>query len=444
MIEQEEKLKPKILVNTVDCWNSHIGSNTLSSWLTGYDSENLANIYIREEVPDSEVCSRYFKISENKVFKSLFLRGLPTGKEYIAGDISQDTQDVSNLRIQNKGYQFFKKIRLWLFLYMREIFWKLGNWQSKELDMFLDDFKPDIVLAPLEVYIHFNRINQYIIKKTGAKAIGVFWDDNFTYKPHKWNIGFRIHRFFLKRNIEKSVELCDKIFAISPQMKAECDRLFRIESTVLTKPISSNDIELVQNRNIEPPLKMIYTGNLLIGRDKTLKLLLKAIKEINLEKTEITLDIYTTTNLTKKLTKAVIETPGCSFKGALPQSEVIEKQKQADVLIFMEALSGKDKYSARLSFSTKLTDYFAAGKCIFALGPRDIAPIEYLLQEDAAVVASNYKGIVKGIQRLLNPELIGEYGKKAFDCGKRNHSGENVKNIFKETINELYVETKRH
>lgn len=438
MIEQEEKLKPKILVNTVDCWNSHIGSDTLSSWLSGYGSENLANIYIREEVPDSDVCSRYFKISENKVIKSVLLRGLPTGKEYVAGDITQDTQDVSNLKIQKKGYQFFKKIRLWLFLYMREIFWKLGNWQSKELDMFLDDFKPDIVLAPLEAYIHFNRINQYIIKKTGAKAIGVLWDDNFTYKPHKWSIGFRIHRFFLIRNIKKSVELCDKIFAISPQMKAECDRVFNIDSIVITKPVREIERECPQYIN-ERPIKMLYTGNLLVGRNKTMVMLARALKELNLEEIKVCLEVYTSTNLSSKYRRIISETPGCVIKAAVSQNEVILRQKEADILLFLEALSGKDKYSCQLSFSTKLTDYFAAGKCIFAIGPPNIAPIQYLCAEDAAIVSSDYNEIKQNLGAIIRDRAkMLEYGEKAFDCGKRNHAEKTVKTVFLKVIEDVY------
>ena len=434
-------LSPKILVSSVSCWNSRVGSNTLSSWLTHYESSNIANIYIREEVPDSAVCSRYFKISENKVIKSVVRRGMSTGKEYFANNIP-DAEDVSNLNRHKGRYGFFKKFRFWLFLYLRELLWTLGNWQSKELNEFIDDFKPDIIIMPLEGYIHFNRINQYIIKRTGAKAIGVFWDDNFTYKPHKWSIGFRIHRYFLKSNLKKSVSLCSAYFAISPQMKAECDSVFHINSIVLTKPFSPCAAAKDQNRTMQP-VKMIYTGNLLIGRDKTLLLLLKALKEVNRDSVKISLAIYTTTNLTAKLRKATGETPGCAFKGAVPQNEAIERQKQADVLLFIEALSGKDKYSARLSFSSKITDYFATGKCIFAIGPRSIAPIKYLTEEDAAIVANNFEEIKQSLQKLTIPALVLEYGEKAFACGERNHADDRIKATFMNTIKNLYSVDKR-
>ena len=66
----------KILVLTVTAWNSLVGDNTWSTLLAPYNNENIANIYIRDEIPDSTICSKYFCISENRVVKSIFNRTL--------------------------------------------------------------------------------------------------------------------------------------------------------------------------------------------------------------------------------------------------------------------------------------------------------------------------------------------------------------------------------
>ena len=59
----------KILVITVPSWNSKVGANSWATLLEKYPSENIASIFIRDEIPDSEVCSRYFNISENRIIK---------------------------------------------------------------------------------------------------------------------------------------------------------------------------------------------------------------------------------------------------------------------------------------------------------------------------------------------------------------------------------------
>ena len=67
---------PKILAITVSSWNSKVGSNTWPTLLEQYGKDNVANICLREEQPDSNVCSRYFVVSENRVLKSILNRSI--------------------------------------------------------------------------------------------------------------------------------------------------------------------------------------------------------------------------------------------------------------------------------------------------------------------------------------------------------------------------------
>ena len=171
-----EALKPRILVITVSSWNSRVGANTWATLLEKYDNEKVANICIRDEIPDSKVCSRYFCISESKVLKSVLKRKIKTGKEVKASSTAVD----DTLSEHNERYAKYSKKRKYSMLYARELVWKFGKWKTKELKEFLDSFQPDIILHSMEGYIHLNRIIKYAIKRTGAKAIGYIWDDNFT------------------------------------------------------------------------------------------------------------------------------------------------------------------------------------------------------------------------------------------------------------------------
>ena len=121
--------------------------------------------------------------------------------------------------------------------------------------------------------------------------------------------------------------------------------------------------------------------------------------------------------------------------GTLTRRDVARVQSGADVVIFAEALEGKEANIARLSFSTKITDYLANGKCILAVGKNKIAPMDYFEKNDAAIIASCEKDIYKQILRIVNhPEIMDEYGKKAYDCGVRNHDKQVVDARFIENI----------
>lgn len=100
-----EASKPRILVITVPSWNSRVGANSWAALLEKYDSENVASIYIRDEIPDSPICSRYFCISESKVLKSVLKRKIKTGREVEAYSKEED----NTLNEHNERYAKFTK-----------------------------------------------------------------------------------------------------------------------------------------------------------------------------------------------------------------------------------------------------------------------------------------------------------------------------------------------
>ncbi|MBQ8371398.1 MAG: hypothetical protein IJX38_00460 [Clostridia bacterium] len=425
--------EPKILIFTMTSWYSKVGANTWESLVSHYKSENLANIYLREEIPDSRICSRYFCISENRVIKSILKRRTKTGKAVTSCDVSGNEVNRDILE-HNERYARMKKKRRYSMLLAREVCWKLGKWKTEELDSFLDEFKPDIILHGMDGYIHMNRIVRYAIKRTGAKAIGYIWDDNFTYKQSK-KIGYKVYRYFQRRSLKKLVKDTQEFFAITPKTKKEADSYFGINCTVLSKPLNANPIASAYD-DVQKPLRMLYTGNLLIGRDKSLEKISLVLREINKDSPEISLDVYTQTILSDEYLQKV-QHDFCRIHPPIPQNEVIDKQKETDVLLFVEDLS-ENNLTARLSFSTKITDYFSTGKCIFAMGNEDLAPMQYFKETDSAITAETEGQIFDCLKRLLHTNILKQYAERAARCGIANHSKENIRKTFDGVIEQVH------
>lgn len=420
----------RILVLTVPSWNSKVGANSFATLLENYGSENVASIFIRDEIPDSNICSRYFCISESKIIKSVLKRKTKTGAE-----IKANTQvDEEALNEHNERYAKHSKKRRYSMLLAREMIWKLGKWKTKELDEFLDSFKPDIILHAMEGYIHLNRITEYAIKRTGAKAIGYIWDDNFTYKQHS-DLGYKVYRFFQRKSLKKLAKKTDAFFAITDKTKKEADEFFNIDSVILTKPLSS--VPTVNYGEIKKPISILYTGNLLIGRDRSLLRLVNAIKKLKFENNFV-IDVYTGTQLTEEM-KNSIECDFCKIHTPISQKEVLEKQKEADMLLFLEDVDGKDAKVARLSFSTKTTDYLSSGRCIFAIGNSDIAPIVYLKDNSCGIVACDDEEIENALKLVNeNPDCMVDYAKVSSKVGIENHSKEKIEQTFFNVLKDVY------
>ncbi len=429
----------RVLILTVDSWNLNICANssyTYSSLFSSMDGYEISNIYLRDELPNDPCCKRYFQISENKIIKSLFKRKIQTGREVACGE-AETKEDIAVVEAQKNLYNKQRRSFYYAKKMVREIIWFVSPWKSKQLDNFIDSVKPDVVIFTMEGYIHFNRLCRYVLRKTQAKGIGYFWDDYFTYKTRPGgfgkNPGYKLLRYFQRRSLKKLSAVTDAFWAISPKTKKEADEFFGIDCILLPKPSEKeNAVNFEEQQAVALPIKMLYAGNLMIGRMDTIKTLAKVLCEINKEQIKIQLDIYSSTDVPKELLNMG---HGIIFHKPVSQSEILDIQTKADILLFAEDIIGKQRKAARLSFSTKIPDYLSCGKCILALGDKDIAPMEYFKEENVALCASDESEIKKQIEYVLNnPSLLAEYGKRAYECAKNNHSKAMVQGIIRETI----------
>ena len=421
---------PKVLVVGINPWIDNTGINTLINFFDGWDKAKISHVYTRDGLPDTHICDSFFRISEPMVLKSVLKRNIKTG-EVVCNTPGAAKSEKS--AIYTKKNSSLKQL-------CRELVWWLGKWRTKELDNFLEQANTDVLFFPVYSNVYMCRLQNYIAKKTGKPIILYSSDDNYSYKCIEKTPFSLIHRFWLRRQEKKLFKRADRVMVISPKQKEEYDRLFDIDSVILTKGVDFSLYPFVA-KEIGEPIKMVYTGKLIIGRWKSLAAIAEVLGDINKDSRKLELDIYTTDVLTEEQDK-LLNRNGALVKGALTLSEVQAVQKDADILVFVESLEKKYRSAARLSFSTKITDYLKSGKCIFAIGGDDIAPIDYFKRYDSAVTATSYDEIAEKLRGIMsNPGLISEYAKKAYDCGKKNHEKIKTDEILRSTIKEVMKES---
>lgn len=426
----EKKTLPKVLVVSTNAWRDNTGINTLIEFFKCWNPDRIAQIYTKSTLPQTTVCNKFFSISENAVMRSVINRNITTGREVYNENVNS-IADNPSAEEEQKIYSSYKgKVRE-LLSFCREIVWRFGKWKTAELDRFIDEFDADVLFIPIYPTIYMGRIQKYIISRTQKPVVSYLADDNYTYKSvHKDPISL-IHRYILRKYVKYIVEHSAKLMVIAPKQKEEYDRIFGVDSVVITKGI---DFESFESYQVGKPITMVYTGKLIIGRWKSLAAIAEAFESINRDGIRIVLDIYTTDSLTDEQNR-VLNRNGCSVKGALTLEQVKRVQKEADILVFVESLEKKFRNTARLSFSTKITDYLRSGKCIFAIGDKDIAPIDYFRRYDSAVTATSYEQISEKVTELVNtPDLVLEYAKKAYDCGVEHHERQRMDSVLIHTI----------
>lgn len=419
---------PRVLVVDISPWREEGISHTLKDIFSCWDSSKLALIYTKAGLPYTNVASRFFQISENLVLKNLLKPWKIIGQEVK----STKVEDKNLTREEEERYAKAHKHPSMVLTLCREFVWLLGHWRGRALRQFLKDFDPELLFIPIFPTVYMGWIQRYVIRKTKKPFACYLADDNYSYDSCKGILSY-LHRFWLRKNVRWLATHCNQMYVIVEKEKEDTDNLFGTDSVILTKSIDFSNRPYAPHP-LNKPLKFVYTGKLIIGRDKSLALVADAINEVNKDGLKAELDIYSE-DIPEDSIMERLNSGASHHKGLIPRCEVDRVQQGADVVVFAESLEGKDANIARLSFSTKITDYLANGKCILAIGKEYIAPIDYFTRNDSAIIANNAAEILERIAEIVNnPGLISEYGKKAYDCAVRNHEKSMVDTRFIESM----------
>lgn len=429
--------RPKLLIVSRGVWNDAGTSSTLSNIFQNYDSAKLSQIYIETKKPNTRLCQSFFQISEYSLIKKIFKWRTRTGRRVDAS--YSENSDVARKEASTMNY--VREHRSFFYTILREVLWHLNGWRSKELRSFIQDENPDVVWLTGSPLILMNRLSLYVVKMSRKPYCIYEMDDVYSYRNCGSNPFKYIYRFFLRRRVKNLIKGASQVFVISPKMKREFDSLFGIDSIVLTKGIDYTDRPF---REVYPtkPVNMVYTGNLIYGRLSTVEKLASALDEINQQSHQLVLTIYTGTPVPDSIREKMTKNGSVIFHDPVPYAQVPQIIRQSDVVLFAESFEEKKKNLARLSFSTKITDYFAEGKCLLAIGPDDIAPMEYLRDNDAAITITNDQQINEKLEYLLVPGVIQEYAHKSYECGRRNHNKSKLDEIVFGKLSEIEIKHK--
>ena len=127
------------------------------------------------------------------------------------------------------------------------------------------------------------------------------------------------------------------------------------------------------------------------------------------------------------------------LKDVVASSEVMKVQKSADILVHVEPTKRSERLFYRLSFSTKIVDYFYNSRCILGIGGKT-ATLDYLKKNDAGIVVYNLKeldGLL--IDMIENQSLILQYAYKAWNCGVQNHQRSDLKELLLSDFKSLVI-----
>ena len=402
--------------------------NTFLNLFENMEDVALASICTRAGNPEPPI-SACLCISEKMLVKN-FLKNTPVGNMVEVREREPRPQDSGAVR-------FAKRYRWTAFFWMQDLLWKLGRWKSPELEKFIADFRPDVIFTVFANSVYLHNLILHAQAVSQAKLVVYAWDDYYSMKrfmlsPLRW-----IKHFVDRRSMRKLVKKADLFYVISDLQKKEYSACLGKSCKVLTKGADFNE-DLALKKQYDDPMQLVFTGNINGNRWTSLKMIADTLECINKDGVRAQLRIYTATQITGKMRKALQRGDSSFLMGSVPACDIPEIQKKADMLVHVEALDLANRLQVRHSFSTKIVDYLKAARPILAVGPSDVASIDHLIRNDCAIVSDNKVELERKLRSVLEDRTeLDRVSKNAYACGRKYHNKQAIQTMLLQDLKDI-------
>jgi len=404
----------KILVLSNSEWDdgNSFGS-TFSNILSFESSNHIANIYCRNGTPYTTTCGHFLSMGEKNLLRFAFKK-----EDFPEKTNRHDYENNHASTSYSQKIKNFAKNHRWLiFFWMRELLWLVTPWKKSEsLKHYVTTFAPDIIFLPIYSFSYINKLACHLSKSYNIPMVGYVSDDEYSYNPYKKSLFYKFNKYYQRKWIKRAIDECHILYTISDLQKKEYEIIFGKKCKVLTKGASFLTKPPYQSHQ---PIRLTYIGNIGTGRWRSLALLAEAINSINEKKIVITLNIYTGTPYTKEMLTA-FDKSGVRAHPHINSNKIKEEVDKSDILIHVESFNAVDMFAVHQSFSTKIVDYVASGKCLLGIGPYSVASIALLKDNDLALTCTNSEDILPCLQIFLNDSsILKQYSDKAWSKGQQ-------------------------
>lgn len=422
---------PKCLVISHNCF-SKSGSNgrTLANFFSCWPKESLAQFYISNEIPDSDVCNNYFRVTDVEALKAFYKCrqvGTIIKKEKIL--IDEENLYWNNLYVKHRKKRPINYV-------VRNLIWDSNRWKSKVFEKWLDDFKPDVVVLQLGDYAFMLRIALGIAKKRNIPLVIYNSEDYYFKDINSFSLLYHFYRLDYKRQVRKLISYSSHSIYNSEMLQQTYQQEFEHQSSVI---MTSTDVTPAKDKKVHSPIVVSYLGNLGVGRHEPLIEIAKALHHLD---SDIYLDIYGKIP-NKEVEKTLKECDGIRLKGFVSYEEVIDIMKSSDLLVHAENFSDFYRWDLKHAFSTKIADSLASGTCFFVYAPENTALTNYLLTNQVACVVTEADNLLSTLSELLKkPAIRKQYTEKALKLVKESHEIGKNREIFREILENLLKNNK--
>lgn len=421
---------PRIIIIQTTPYSTNSSSRSLDSYFHFWERDKVRQIFSRNWKPQKGHCGELYQIKDSDLLKKWLHRPVDVGTIYRYEDLDEQgiSQVIDDGELTSQGYKIGRSHTPTVEI-LRGLLWRKKYWCSEKLIKWLDDFKPELIFYNFTYNLFLQKIVLFIADRYDIPIVTAVGDDYYFNDKKSLSPAYRLFRRKYKKLTEavftrkgSAVYVCDKIRDKYKERFGLNGETIYFNTTVKRKPFTPV--------NIEHP-RIVYFGNIRLGRNYALKNIADALGKIN---SEYKIEVYS--NEQDEVVYGVLKGhPNVVWAGAIPYSEVLNKTLSCDIYVAAEGFREEDINFTRYSLSTKAADGLASGAVVLAYGPAESGLMDYLQKTDAAAVCTNEFEIESTIRNLIydvdKQRLLYE---RAKEVTRKNHTLEGSASAFEEVV----------
>lgn len=370
---------PRVLIVTVNPLSKTSNNGkTFASFFRGYPKEQLAQLFFHREAPSSDVCDRYYRIGDEEYIRHQLHATRTLGRVATPEDVAETVIPARVANVAKKS----AAIRL-----LRSLAWTRLKLTAPGVSEWIEDFDPEVVFfcGGDANYLYEPVLD--LVQRTAADLVLYVTDDYVLPEPGA-NWVERLKRAWTRRAFRRAVASSSLVLTIGEAMSDEYARLYGVRSEQLM-----NLVDLPKDILDRPGLTdtkpvISYVGGLHLNRWRVLLRVGDSLQRLfDRGDIDASLAVYAS-SVPEEADQAFSEHPRIEYHGSVPAREVPGVLAASRALLHVESFDSVARRTTRLSISTKIPEYLSSGRCVVAVGPRDVASIRYLEEARAAFVVT--------------------------------------------------------
>jgi glycosyltransferase involved in cell wall biosynthesis len=434
----KEKSYPRVLVISGEPFNYESATGiTISNLFKGWPKDRIAQIYSAKIKPNLDICDNIWQFSNTELLFIAQCMRL-TRKDTPSYNNNNKMENRIRVTIRPKRSVIRKWLTPWIDLIPYHISAKFIQW--------IEEFKPELIYSTLGSIRMVNTV-QRISRHLSIPVVPHFMDDWLsTYSVNGKSILTSIQRSIARNMTTRLVKDVHFGLGICDDMATEYSQRYQRNFFSFMNPVEVIPDYTVSKRGVTgtcSQVRFVYIGGLHLSRYKNLKDIGNVISGLHKEGHNIQLHIYAPSRDIMQYGSFLTIDNSVQVCGTLSSNDIHKTLCEYDVAVHVESFSKKRALFTRLSLSTKIPQYLAAGLPVLAYGPADVASCRYVSDYECGYVVGKRDSIalVNAIHDLASSlELRLQLGRNSWNVASERHEIHKEQERFRKKLLEVTTE----